>query len=103
MKLLFLVIITIVFSSNAYAKSEELDREKYDYVCFGENIELDRKGNTGCKNIKKGDVLAGITASRAVLYCDREHPMLQSGGGGSGLRHNCIYNGRPIKKRIELA
>ena len=97
MKPLLLLIITIVFSSNVYAEPEELDREKYNYRCDGDDIRVDKHGNTGCKYIRKGDVLSYISPSDAVSYCDRNEPILKH-----SMNNDCIYNGKPIKKEKGL-
>jgi hypothetical protein len=93
MKPLLLLIITIVFSSNIYAEPEELDREKYNYRCDGDDIRVDKHGNTGCKGIRKGDVLRDLFAVDVLLYCDRNQPILETFE-----EYDCIYNGNPIKK-----
>jgi hypothetical protein len=97
MKPLLLLIITIVFSFNVYAEPKELDREKYNYLCEGNDIRVDKHGNTGCKGIRKGDVLSYISPSDAVSYCDRNEPILKR-----GQNYECIYNGKPIKKEKRL-
>ena len=100
MKLLFLTIITIAFSSNLDAKTEELDRDKYFYVCANEKIEDDR-----CPGIKKGDVLRQIDGEYALLYCDKDHLIFDDGGVNNQygvVTVTCLYNGAPIKKAKRL-
>jgi len=102
MKPLLLLIITIVFSSNVYAEPEELDREKYNYYCLHGRLGwIDGKGNTKCKNLKKGDVLASIDTRNALFYCDTELPIMAKTISGLP-RYTCFYNGKPIKKEREL-
>lgn len=101
MKPLLLLTITIVFASNVYAEPEELDRDKYVYYCLQDRLDVDRKGNTRCKNLKKGDVLASIYIKSALLYCDTELPIM-GGTIGELPRYTCFYNGKPIKKEREL-
>jgi hypothetical protein len=103
MKPLLLLIITIVFASNVYAEPEELDRDKYVYYCYQGRLDVDRKGNTRCKNLKKGDVLASIYVKSALLYCDTEHPIMSGIDRGTGrTTYYCFYNGKPIKKERQL-
>ena len=100
MKLLFLTIITIVFSSNLDAKTEELDRDKYFYVCSYEKIEDDR-----CPGIKKGDVLNEIDAKHALMYCDTDYPIFDANINAEHkgrVEVTCLYNGAPIKKAKRL-
>ncbi len=103
MKPLLLLIITIVFASNVYAEPEELDREKYYYYCTGDRLGLDKKGNTRCKNLKKGDLLTELYLRDTLLYCDTEHPIMSGTKLGMSLTvYSCFYNGKPIKKYREL-
>ena len=96
---ILLLLITIVFSSNIYAKPKEMDREKYDYAC---------SEMLGCENVKKGDVLIDFRSSSALLYCDTNYPILQSREQRSDRIQNthreydCLYNGRPFKEREYL-
>ena len=103
MKTLILLITAIVFSSNVYAKPKEMDREKYYYYCSEHRLPVDKKGNTKCKNLKKGDVLAGIDQIEALMYCDTEFPVMsEPSSSGVYILYYCLYNGRPIKKSKEL-
>lgn len=103
MKPLLLLIITIVFSSNVYAEPEELDREKYNYYCRGDRLGLDKKGNTRCKNLKKGDLLTQLYLRDTLRYCDTEHPIMSGIQSGTGMtKYYCFYNGKPIKNEREL-
>lgn len=107
MKPLLLMIITIIFSSTVYAELEELDREKYVFYCVGDTLEVDKYGNTGCKGIRKGDVLMSIDVINAVLYCDPSSLMFESSRWRNKERLHleeitCIYNGKPIKERDVL-
>jgi len=94
LKPLVLLIITIVFASNVYAEPEELDREKYVYYCWDDDIDVDKHGNTGCEGIKKGDVLRGVAGKDALLYCEKGHLILNE----PLFSYTCFYNGHPIKK-----
>ena len=102
MKLLFLLIITIVFSSNLDAKTEELDRDKYHYTCFHTKIEVDRRGNTKCEGIKKGDVLVSIPPRLAVIYCDKDHLVIHGTDSAGNTDVACRYNGEPITEQKKL-
>jgi len=99
MKPLLLLIMTIVFASNVYAESEELDREKYAYYCNEYDIAVDKHGNTQCKGIKTGDVLFRVSPNYAVLYCNKTNTIIQNDTGNSV---TCLYNGKPIKKMKSL-
>jgi hypothetical protein len=99
MKPLLLLIITIVFSFNVYAEPKELDREKYNYYCHWNDIEVDKHGNTGCKGIKTGDLLFRVPVNYAALYCNKNNTIIQNESGNSV---TCLYNGKPIKKMKSL-
>tara|TARA_B100000780_G_C20647760_1_gene258043 strand:- start:168 stop:476 length:309 start_codon:yes stop_codon:yes gene_type:complete len=101
MKKLLLLIITIVFSSNASAQFGKLDRKEYNFICDGNNIRADTWGNSKCSKMEKGDVLYDIRSVDAILYCDEIQPTLEDHGGPS-TTYTCIYNGKPIKKWKEL-
>ena len=66
-----------------------------------DRLDVDRKGNTKCKNLEKGDVLASIYIKNALLYCDHDRPIM-GGMTGDIPRYTCFYNGTPIKKDVEL-
>ena len=100
MKLIFLTIITIVFSSNLDAKTEELDRNKYFYSCALEMIEDDK-----CPGLEKGDILWKIDTRWAVMYCDKDHLIFDGNVEPSQtgtVTVTCRYNGEPIKKHKSL-
>jgi len=101
MKLLFLLFITIVFSSNATAQFGKLDRNEYNFYCDGNSIRADSWGNNKCKKMEKGDVLYDIRSSDAVLYCDENQLILEVSLDAS-TTYTCIYNGKTIKKWKEL-
>jgi len=101
MKLLLLLTITIVFSSNASAQFGKLDRNEYNFYCDGNSIRADSWGNNKCKKMEKGDVLYDIRSVDAVLYCD-ENQLILEDDGDAYTTYTCIYNGKPVKKWKEL-
>ena len=80
MKLLFLLFITIVFSSNVSAQFGKLDRNEYNFYCDGNSIRVDSWGNNKCKKMEKGDVLDNIRSVDEVLYCDENQLILEDDG-----------------------
>jgi hypothetical protein len=100
-KLLFLLFITIVFSSNVSAQFGKLDRKEHNFICDGFNIRANSFGNNKCQKMEKGDVLLNIQPVDAILYCDENQLILEDDGDAS-TTYTCIYNGKTIKKWKEL-
>jgi len=100
MKLIPLFIIYLSLTPTVYA---ELDREENYYHCYGEDID-------DCKNLKKGDELRDMHPDGAILYCDKDEPIIKRIEKGTGYdngirvyRYNCIYNGKKLKTERNLA
>ena len=99
MKLIPLLLICLSLTPSVHA---ELDREENYYYCYEETIH-------DCKNLKKGDQLRDIHPDGAILYCDKDEPIIRriekDTGYDNGIRfyrYNCIYNGKKIKTERDL-
>ena len=98
MKPLLLLIIGLVYTSNVYAMTDkEYDEEEWYGYCEGFLFE-----NGGCKSIKRGDILNNIGVKPALLYCNKEFPILRGEDSNSleslnepPANYSCVYNGIP--------
>jgi len=84
-------IVLLLFAYNANAKEEthnicELSRGLH-------NIELSLER---CPELKRGDLLAGLSKFEAPFYCDIRFPIITE---GEGSRIYCRYNGAKLLKK----
>ena len=91
MKLIPLLIIYLSLTPTVYAETAEIDREKYIYWCFGDNI-------LECEDLEEGDTLIDINAGQVVSYCDKDEPIIRSRAlSEERYLYSCIYNGKKFK------